>query len=434
MANTKLDFRPALQTLDERIVPSGGRLTVNATLALPSALAAIKPPTIRVDPGVAAAVQRASAPSDAALVKLPTAVINPVILADLSEGVLTITGTKADDKLRLVEGFGTIRVHTGQWDEALRPDAIKFPADEVRIIVIDAREGHDVVDTSAIRDSVRYEGIVQPRKLDIRGGEGRDTLINGTAQATLSGGAGDDRLVTRSRSNILDGGEGTDTAEAAGGGDGIRNCESIWIGPPASQLKEANERLRNGPLTKSADLRVIHQFLANVGEPIDAGKLAGMDLTTSSIMELRTMRKFLPQHFIAGNQRLKQFSDGTSAMTEIASKLLRGESALVQMAGDYPSHIRVANDWIPNPRGGGIWNRRVTAMVPSIEWVQIVGFDAKTQRYSILDGTGNIKTMTSERIARRIDLKGDSGSSLAVGAIGERFLKTMAGHYRGVVW
>jgi Ca2+-binding RTX toxin-like protein len=117
---------------------------------------------------------------------------------DQATGVLTVTGTAADDTITLghdaagailIEG-GAVLI-TGRGEPTLA---------NTRRIELSALGGDDTVDASALR--------VATIALTLDGGAGDDVLIGGDGNDALIGGPGDD---------VLRGGPGTDTLN---GGDG----------------------------------------------------------------------------------------------------------------------------------------------------------------------------------------------------------------------
>ena len=107
-------------------------------------------------------------------------------------------------------------------------------------IVIDAGDGNDVVDASAVMSA----------RLTIFGGRGDDTLIGGHGNDYLNGGSGNDRLVGGPGNDVLVGGRGSDVLDGgagddvliAGGNDDDRREGDRERGEHGRDEREARER------------------------------------------------------------------------------------------------------------------------------------------------------------------------------------------------
>jgi Ca2+-binding RTX toxin-like protein len=121
--------------------------------------------------------------------------------ATLQNGLLTVVGTNADDKITLRLQAGNVQVDFG--DDGT-PD-FSFSAADVAAIDVSAGNGDDTVrvdETTGV--------FAVPTTID--GGNGNDNLTGGSGDDTLAGGNGDD---------ILNGGAGTDTLQGGNGNDTI---------------------------------------------------------------------------------------------------------------------------------------------------------------------------------------------------------------------
>lgn len=131
--------------------------------------------------------------------RLPAAGLSALV----SQGVLVIEGTEANDSIRAVvapvpgrRGLGIVRV-----------DGVRrmFSTAKVRSIRIDGLGGNDLIQV------VERGRVALAARL--AGGTGDDVLIGGSAADELLGGPGNDLLWGRGGINAIDGGEGTDTID-----------------------------------------------------------------------------------------------------------------------------------------------------------------------------------------------------------------------------
>ena len=145
----------------------------------------------------------------------------------LKEGVLTIRGTKASDKIAL-------RLQAGQPD-ALQVDVgddgsadFYFDRNTIAKIAVNARAGNDLV---RIDDSNGAFTDTIPTTID--GGDGNDTIAGGKGVETLLGGAGNDSIDGNGGNDLAllgagddtfvwDPGDGSDTVEGQDGTDTMR--------------------------------------------------------------------------------------------------------------------------------------------------------------------------------------------------------------------
>ena len=121
--------------------------------------------------------------------------------ATLQNGLLTVDGTNADDKITLRLQAANVEVDFG--DDGT-PD-FSFSAADVNAIDVNAGNGDDTV-----RVDETNGALTIPTTID--GGNGNDNLTGGSGDDILAGGNGDD---------ILNGGAGTDTLEGGNGNDTI---------------------------------------------------------------------------------------------------------------------------------------------------------------------------------------------------------------------
>jgi hypothetical protein len=159
-----------------------------------------------------AAVALATAVAGAAALAGPGAAasINP---PTLSQGVLRIEGTNADDTiaLRLQNGDPAIlQVDFGDDGSA----DFSFQRANVAKIELDTGNGEDV---ARIDETNGVFSDTIPTTLE--GGNGKDRLTGGSGAVTLRGGNGDDNLVGGNGAETMDGGNGDDTFDGNRGND-----------------------------------------------------------------------------------------------------------------------------------------------------------------------------------------------------------------------
>ncbi len=145
----------------------------------------------------------------------------------LKQGVLTITGTKASDKIAL-------RLQAGQPD-ILQIDVgddgsadFNFERSKIAKIAVKARSGNDLV---RIDESNGLFTDTIPTTID--GGDGNDTIAGGKGIETLLGGPGNDSIDGNGGNDLAllgpgddtfvwDPGDGSDTVEGQAGADTMR--------------------------------------------------------------------------------------------------------------------------------------------------------------------------------------------------------------------
>jgi Ca2+-binding RTX toxin-like protein len=162
---------------------------------------------------------RVAASAAAVAAAFAAAVAGPANAAkqpELKYGVLTVEGTKANDKiaLRLKAGDPAIlQVDVGDDGSA----DFSFARKNIAEIEVDAGAGDDFVrideSNGAFADTI-------PTTID--GGSGNDNLTGGSGAETLRGGAGDDTVTGGSGASTLRGGAGDDTLIGGSGAETLR--------------------------------------------------------------------------------------------------------------------------------------------------------------------------------------------------------------------
>jgi Ca2+-binding RTX toxin-like protein len=164
----------------------------------------------------------------------------------LEHGVLTVTGTQADDTiaLRLQDGRpDKLEVDVGDDDKP----AFRFDREHVTTIAVDAASGDDIVrideSNGAFTDTI---------STTIDGGDGNDTIAGGTGNETLFGGDGNDTIDGNGGNDaaflgggddtfVWDPGDGSDTVEGQDGADtmvfnGANANERVGLSPNGRRL------------------------------------------------------------------------------------------------------------------------------------------------------------------------------------------------------
>src|SRR5262245_46740585 len=114
--------------------------------------------------------------------------------ATLAAGVLTVTGTGAAERIRVVREGDELSVLDGTTEIG------RFASAAVSDITIDAGGGDDTV--------IVGDSVAQP--VNASGGDGDDKLVAGGGAAALDGDAGDDQLTGGLDGTAFDGGAGAD--------------------------------------------------------------------------------------------------------------------------------------------------------------------------------------------------------------------------------
>jgi uncharacterized protein GlcG (DUF336 family) len=150
--------------------------------------------------------------------------------AVLAAGTLTVTGTAADDRIRVVQVGDQVTVFDGAAQIFAAPTAA------VTAVGADAGAGNDTV---IVGDTVTAPAV-------LTGGAGDDTLVAGGGPTTLVGGDGNDTLI---------GGRGATTFVGGGGADRflrVRPGETVVSDAADQQLVETPPAV-TPPQTLSAD-------------------------------------------------------------------------------------------------------------------------------------------------------------------------------------
>ena len=133
--------------------------------------------------------------------------------ASIQNGLLTVKGTNADDRiaLRLQAGQpGILQVDVGDDGSA----EFSFARTSITTIVVNAGNGDDSVRID--ENNGAFGGTIPTT---INGANGNDTLVGGTGSGTLNGGNGDDTLAGGNGAEHLLGGNGDDSIDGNKGND-----------------------------------------------------------------------------------------------------------------------------------------------------------------------------------------------------------------------
>jgi Ca2+-binding RTX toxin-like protein len=126
-----------------------------------------------------------------------------MLAATLSNSVLTVTGTSANDVIVLTVASKT------QYSITLNGQQSKFATSKVKSIVIDAGAGNDKINVKAAIAA----------KVSLIGGDGNDTITGGGGAESITGGAGDDSLSGGAGNDTVRGGAGSDFILGGAGND-----------------------------------------------------------------------------------------------------------------------------------------------------------------------------------------------------------------------
>jgi len=215
--------------------------------------------------------------------------------ASLQNGVLTVKGTNAADRiaLRLQAGQpGVLQVDVGDDGSA----EFSFARASIATIVVDAGNGDDSV---RIDESNGAFGGTIPTT--INGGNGNDALVGGTGAGTLNGGNGGDTLAGGNGAEQLLGGNGDDSIDGNKGNDvaelGNGDDTFVWDPGDGSDTVEGQKgedtMVFNGAgvaekveLTANGNRLKFFRDVANVTmdtagvERVDFNALGGVDVVT----------------------------------------------------------------------------------------------------------------------------------------------------------
>ena len=195
----------------------------------------------------------------------------------LKDGVLSIKGTKASDRiaLRLEAGEpGTLQVDVGDDGSA----DFSFQRSAIAKIAINSRAGGDVVrideSNGSFTDTIPTTIDGGDGNDNLAGGKGIETLLGGRGNDSIDGNGGNDRALLGPGNDtfVWDPGDGSDTVEGQGGADSM-----VFNGANVSEqvdLSANGNRLRffrtQGNITMDT---------AGV-ERVDFNALGGADLVT----------------------------------------------------------------------------------------------------------------------------------------------------------
>src|SRR5512132_2865793 len=145
----------------------------------------------------------------------------------LKHRVLTITGTKASDKIALrlrARKPGILQVDVGNNGSA----DFSFKRNQVARIAVDARAGDDLVRiderNGVFTNRIRTTIAGGAGSDNLLGGSGAETLLGGDGNDTVDGNGGNDRALLGSGDDtfVWDPGDGSDTIEGEAGADTMR--------------------------------------------------------------------------------------------------------------------------------------------------------------------------------------------------------------------
>ncbi len=166
------------------------------------------------------------------------------VTSHLEAGVLVVRGTDNADSIRINQTTtGLLRVFSTTTTGGRTPPErmVRFNAHQVRIIVVDAGGGNDIV---LIEATMRKRAFLY-------GGYGNDSLYGGAGADQIYGGQGHDKIYGRDGDDILVGGTGNDVI--AGGRGTNRVFQETFNRPGGSSAIEQEivrltnlERARQG--------------------------------------------------------------------------------------------------------------------------------------------------------------------------------------------
>lgn len=132
---------------------------------------------------------------------------NPMAV-DLMNGILTVTGTNKSDSITIdwgSEDGSTVNVVTttvgpnSNKKAALASQTYSFPSSSIQSIHVDAGNGHDTINVSAMTFSAT-----------LIGGNGKDTIMGSQAGGYINGGNGADFIQSFGGTNMIVAGLGND--------------------------------------------------------------------------------------------------------------------------------------------------------------------------------------------------------------------------------
>jgi RTX calcium-binding nonapeptide repeat (4 copies) len=215
--------------------------------------------------------------------------------ATLENGLLTVEGTKAADRIALLLQAGQpgiLEVDFGDDGSA----EFSFERSEIAQIVVEAGNGGD-----AVRIDESNGVFTDTIPTTIEGGNGADRLVGGSGAVTLNGGNGNDALFGGNGNEKLLGGNGDDTIDGNKGNDlafmGNGNDTFVWDPGDGSDTIEGQNgtdtMLFNGAnIAEKVDLSAnghrlrFFRDIANITmdtdgvEQVDFNALGGEDIVT----------------------------------------------------------------------------------------------------------------------------------------------------------
>jgi hypothetical protein len=312
----------------------------------------------------------------------------------LENGLLTVEGTKAADRIALelqAGNPGILQIDFGDDGSA----EFSFERSEIAQIVVEAGNGGDAV---RIDESNGVFADTIPTTID--GGNGDDRLVGGAGAVTLIGGNGDDTLFGGNGNERLFGGNGNDTIDGGKGNDaaflGNGNDTFVWDPGEGSDTIEGQNgtdtMLFNGAdLAEQVDLSANGsrlRFFRDRGnitmdtsgvERVDFNALGGADVVTVNDLTATAVRTV--------NVDLAGTLGGTSGDNEI--------DQVVVNATDGDDTIKVNGD------AGGA---RVKGLVPT---VNVLHSEVANDRLDIntLEGTDTVNSggLTADAIQLFVD-------------------------------
>ena len=131
------------------------------------------------------------------------------LAVDLVNGVLTVTGTEAADRIEV-----QARPEDSEVKLEINGDETRYAMSSVTKVVIDGLGGDDFIEFSGRRGGLNVPSL-------INGGAGNDFLQGGPNSDTINGGDGNDRIEGKNGNDVLSGGNGNDFIQAGRGDDNV---------------------------------------------------------------------------------------------------------------------------------------------------------------------------------------------------------------------
>src|SRR5687768_5635774 len=132
-----------------------------------------------------------------------------LLAANLVDGVLTVTGTEANDVIEIQS-----RPENNEVKLEFNGDETRYAMSAVTKVVIDGLGGNDFIEFSGRRGGLNVPAVLS-------GGAGDDTLQGGPANDTINGGDGNDRIEGKNGNDVLNGDAGNDFIQGGRGNDVI---------------------------------------------------------------------------------------------------------------------------------------------------------------------------------------------------------------------